>query len=266
MKVIDFHTHAFPEEIADKAIEQLENHYKLEISNTATLDSLVKKVEEANLYKAVLHTAAIVPAQVKTVNNWLLQIDNDNLIKFGTIHPRFIGYKSELARLKETGIKGIKLHPDFQQFDILSEEAYDIYEAIGSDFLVLFHVGDDVDDPDGDYSTPKKIAQVIKDFPDLRVIAAHLGGYQMWNEVKKYLFGKDIYIDTSSALDFLSSSEATEIIKGHGIDKVLFGSDFPIKSPLQEMRQLSKLDLSLMERVKILGKNALDLFEELGIE
>lgn len=266
MKIVDFHTHAFPEKIATEAIEQLEEHYQLQISNTGTLDNLVNKCEEAGLYKAVVHNAALVPEQVKAINNWLLTIENDNLVKFGTMHPDFSDYETELARIKAKGIKGIKLHPDFQKFNMISKKAYAIYEAIGNDFLVLFHIGDEVEEPAKNYSTPRKLAQIIADFPELRVVAAHLGGYQMWDEVKEYLLGEDIYIDTSSTFDYLSSAEIVNIIRAHGVEKVLFGSDFPVKTPATELGQLSKLDLNLVERMKILSQNGLKLLKELGIE
>jgi len=266
VKVVDFHTHIFPEGIASRAVEQLENHYQLQIKNNGTFDNFMNKFKEAELYKAVVHAAAVVPRQVPTVNDWLLKIKDENLVNFGTIHPEYEDIEGELTRLKEAGVGGLKLHPDFQKFDIISKEAYAIYEAIGADFLVLFHVGDQVEEPANNYSTPQKLAQVIADFPELRVIAAHLGGYQMWQEAKEYLIGEDIYIDTSSALDFLPEEVVVEIINTHGVDKVLFGSDFPIKDPLTEMRQLTDLGLDLVDRLKILSKNGLKLLEELGVE
>jgi hypothetical protein len=266
MKIIDFHTHAFSEKIADSAIEQLENHYQFEISNSGTVDNLIEKVEEADLHKAVVHNAAVVPEQVKVVNDCLLAIENEKLVTFGTIHPDLDNCEDELERIKSSGVKGLKLHPDFQRFDIISKDAYDMYKAIGDDFLVLFHVGDEVKKRGENYSTPRKLAQVISDFPELKVIAAHLGGYQMWEEAKDYLLGKDIYIDTSSALDFLPSTEAVNIIKTHGADRVLFGSDFPIKDPAVEIRKLGALGLDLIDRVQILSKNGLKLLAELGVK
>ncbi|MGM0472309.1 MAG: amidohydrolase family protein [Bacillota bacterium] len=266
MKLIDFHTHAFPEEQAEKAIEKLETHYNLEIEQQGLLSELESELERADLYRAALHIAAVSPEQVPELNNWLLEINNPQLVRFGTIHPDFAKFKSELIRLKEAGIRGIKLHPELQRFDITSEKAYQLYEAISEDFLVLFHIGDDRDRYIIDYSNPNKLAQIISDFPNLKVIAAHLGGHHMWQEAREHLIGRDLYLDTSSTLDYLTPQEVTAMIKEHGVDRVLFGSDYPLHTPLDALQRISQLDLTLPERVKILSRNGQRLLAEVGKE
>ncbi|MBM7624501.1 amidohydrolase family protein [Sporohalobacter salinus] len=266
IRIIDFHTHAFPDTMADKVVKKLEMYYQREIESQGRLEDLVQEIKESKLYKAVIHVAAVEPERVSELNDWLLEIDSKRLIKFGTIHPGLSDYEAELERLKKNGIKGIKLHPELQQFDILTQQAYDMYEAIGDEFLILFHIGDNRNGYQEDYSSPAKLAQIINDFTDLKVVASHLGGYQMWEQAREHLVGKNLYLDTSSSLDFLSIEEATEIIKAHGVEKVLFGSDFPLKKPIDEIKQLAKLDLSLIERARVLSQNSLDLLAELGIE
>ncbi|SJZ33034.1 amidohydrolase family protein [Selenihalanaerobacter shriftii] len=263
MQIIDFHAHAFPKKVAAKAIEQLETHYNLNINNTGTLDNLLVRAEQANVYRMILHASATNANQVESVNNWVANVSSSKIIKFGTIHPEYPEIRRELDRLKELKIRGIKLHPDFQKFDLTDKKMYDLYEIIGDEFLVLFHVGDDVYPTEDNYSTPKKMAQVIKDFPELEVIAGHLGGYRMWDEAEKHIIGKDIYLDTSSVFQYISLERGSELIEAHGVEKILFGSDYPMKAPREEINNILNLDLSLEDKWRILTKNGLKLLSEL---
>lgn len=265
MKIIDFHTHAFPEKVAPKAINRLEAHYNVNINNTGTLEHLLTSAEQADVYKSVLHASATSARQVETVNNWVADVSSPQIIRFGTIHPEYEEIVKELNRLKSLGIRGLKLHPDFQHFDLVDDKMYRLYELIGDEFLVLFHVGDDVYPTEDNYSTPKKMVQVIEDFPNLQVVAGHLGGYRMWDEAKKYIIGKNIYLDTSSVFRYISLEKASELIKLHGADKILFGSDYPMGSQSREIESIMNLDLDSVEKQQILIENGLELLKELDL-
>ncbi|MCK8825113.1 amidohydrolase family protein [Fuchsiella alkaliacetigena] len=266
MNIVDVHTHIFPVDRAQKAVNHLEDYYGFQVKCQGILAELEREIDKANLDKAILNVVALIPESVQCINNWLMSLDSSNLIKFGALHPEYKNLEEEVARLKKAGIKGIKLHADFQNFDLLSEDAYAMYEALGEDFVILFHIGDNSENLHNQSTTPSKLAQVIEDFTDLKVIAAHLGGFQMWAEAKKSLIGKDIYIDTSNTYHYLSNKEMESLIKEHGIDKVLFGSDYPLTNPATAIQELQQLELTSQELEKILGQNALDLLAELDVD
>ena len=255
--IIDFHAHAFPEAIAEKAVENLEEHYRIKIENQGCLANLVNNLKEAQVDKAVLLSAATNELQVRKTNDWLVQSKSDQIIPFGTLHPRYANFLQELSFLKSEGIKGIKFHSDFQRFNIDDKRMWPIYEAIAEDFIVLFHVGDER----LNYSSPRKLAKILDAFPKMKVVAAHLGGYMRWDEVETCLLGRELYFDTSSSFWRLSQNRILELIVAHGIDKVLFGTDYPIKTCREEIDNVLNLPLSLEEKKKILGLNAAKLLE-----
>lgn len=166
-----------------------------------------------------------MPHQVPSINNFIHAscADNPNLVGFGSLHPDYEGYAQELDRMVEIGLRGVKLHPDFQKFAIDDPKVYPIYDSIRAHGLpILMHMGDDR----YDYSHPKRLARMLEDFPGLVVIAAHFGGYQSWDEVPRYLAGRpDLYFDTSSSLAFISRDQARSLIELIGEDRFFFGTD-----------------------------------------
>jgi len=255
--IIDFHAHAFPEAIAEKAVENLEEHYRIKIANKGCLENLIDNLNEARVDKAVLLSAATNELQVRKTNDWLVQSKSDRVIPFGTLHPKYSDFLQELSFLKSKGIKGIKFHSDFQRFNIDDKRMWPIYEAIEEDFIVLFHVGDEK----LNFSSPKKLATILNSFPKMKIVAAHLGGYMRWDEVKTYLLGRNLYFDTSSCFWRLPPDKIHELIVAHGVDKVLFGTDYPIKTCREEISNVLNLPLTLEDKKKILGLNAAKLLQ-----
>jgi hypothetical protein len=185
-----------------------------------------------------------------------MQQQNSCFIGLGTMHPDLDNIDSEIDRIISMGLRGIKLHPDFQEFNIDDESMMPIYGAAAGKLPILIHMGDEVKTS----SRPKRLARVLDLFPDLTVIAAHLGGYQMWDESLEYLAGRNVYFDTSSSLFCLDKEKAVEIIRRHGVEKVLFGTDYPMWTHEDELERFDNLGLSEDERRLILYKNACDLF------
>lgn len=251
-RIIDFHTHVFPENIEEKAVNFLGEYYNITISCRGRFEELLESASQADVQKLVVHATATVQSQVKSVNNYIASVTNEQVIGFGTVHPDFPDILDELDRIEELGLKGIKLHPEFQQFDIDEPRMLRIYEMIGDRFPILMHMGDE----NVDSSSPKRLSNVLKQFPQLRVVGAHLGGYARWDEVKEYLIGKNLFLDTSSCLWRLPADEAVDIIRAHGADKVLFGTDYPITSHQEELNRFFQLDLTEDEQELILWKNA----------
>ena len=250
--VIDFHTHAFPTKIAQPAVDQLSSHYKLSVARPGTLQDLLDCAREAGVIKICLHAAATSAEQVEPTNNWIAQQCSDFIIGFGSLHVEYKDFPTELVRMKSMGLTGIKFHADFQGFAIDDRRMWPVYEAIGDRFLVMFHVGD----RESDLSNPARLGRVLDNFPGLRVIAAHLGGWSRWQEAKDHILGRDVYIDTSSTTWVLPPEEVAALIRAHDTERVLFGTDYPIVAHRQELNAFARVPLTREEREKILWKNA----------
>lgn len=238
---IDFHTHVFHPKIADKVLAQLENHYGIEPVGTGLVEDLLHCLEKAGIDRGVVHTAATSADQVIPANNWSLFINENypNLTAFGTLHPEYEKWEQELNRLESKGIKGLKFHPDFQGYDLNDPRLSPIFESIGSRFVLLFHIGDRLP-PEKNPSSPGKLAHIRKDFPELTIVAAHLGGYLHWGDSIKHLAGTDVFLDTSSSLPFIKDNDLKSILRIHPLERLLFGSDYPLFDPIAEIRLLEK--------------------------
>ena len=274
--LIDCHTHAFDDKIADKARAHLIDYYGVSTNYGARFCDLIDSAYEASLSALVLLAAATKPEQVHSINEWILKtlpsLENKLkktihpfplIIPFGVYHPNDSNWQSEISKLRNAKIKGLKLHPEFQGIDLADPKLNDFFAEVENDFVVMMHVGDKTVS-DQNFSTPKKVAAIHASFPKLKIIAAHMGGFRFWEEVYEVLAGKDLYIDTSSAISYMDKSMIRKIISRHGTDKVLFGSDYPLRSPKEEYEILDRLHwLSTFEKEKIAGINCAAL---LGID
>jgi predicted TIM-barrel fold metal-dependent hydrolase len=253
-KIIDFHTHAFPEKVADKAVSFLGDHYKMAIENDGRLKNLWESAQAANVDTIVVHASATTPKQVESINTWIgSKANGSSIIGFGSIHPDYDGdISEELNRIKTLGLKGLKLHPDFQKFNIDDPKMDRIYRELDGTLPVLFHLGDET----LDYSSPRRLAKVLDRFPNIVAIGAHMGGYMRWDEAEEYLFGHNLYIDTSSCLHRMTNERFMTLIKKQGVKKVVFGTDYPIISHQAEIEKIMALPLTDTERNYILWENA----------
>ncbi|QJB57622.1 amidohydrolase family protein [Pseudodesulfovibrio sp. zrk46] len=246
---IDVHTHVFHPKIADKVLAQLEGHYSITPVGTGLVDDLLDRLKAANVDKAVVLSAATDPSQVIPANNWAIQMkkEHDALIPFGTIHPDFDRVEFELDRLERNNIKGLKFHPDFQGYRMDDPKLFDVMEMIEDRFICLFHVGD-ILPPAENPSCPQKLAALRKMFPKPAIIAAHMGGYRHWDHVIEHLANTDVFVDTSSAMDFVSDEKLNTLFQAFGTERILFGSDYPLFDAGTEIDQLkARLSLSSVE-------------------
>lgn len=239
--LIDCHTHAFHPKIVHKASDQLINHYGVRPLYTGTIEDLLEKIAFANLDGAVILCAATTASQVIPANNFALEVKRScpNLCPFGSIHPDFADFEAELNRLYTEGIRGIKIHADFQGFRLDDKRLWPIFEAIGNRFYVMFHIGDTLP-PDKNPSCPKKLAAILDDFPNLPVIAGHLGGWLYWRESLQYIVGRQVYLDTSSSVRYIEDDLLKKIIDKHPQELFLFGSDYPVFDPAEEIALIQK--------------------------
>ncbi len=264
---IDCHTHAFADKIADKAVSFMSEYYQISVPHQGRINELIKLSEEAHLDAAILLVAATNAEQVNPANNWMLnlkqtQTDSQTvrLIKFGAYHVDDQNWLTEINRLREYKIPGIKIHPEFQQIDLADDRLLPFFEEVQKDFILMIHVGDPEPSPNN-YSTPAKIRRIMTLFPHLRIIAAHMGGYKYWEESLDILAGHNLYLDTSSALAFMPDSLIKKIVNKHGTDKLLVGSDYPVITPAKGIELVQqKMDwLTSNDIDNILGNNCAQL-------
>ena len=257
-RIVDFHAHAFHDKIAIKAAKQLNEYYDIPLAENGLFYHLKQSMLKNKIDKLVIHATATKPSQVKLINDYVKSLTGPDIVGFGTMHYACPNYEEEFKRIEEMGLLGIKFHPVFQGFKIDDEKMFPIYEQIEGRFPVLMHMGD----KNTDAATPERLINMLKSFPKMTVIAAHMGGYSEWDEAEKYIIGNDkydIYIDTSSSIRFLEPEYTAQLIRRHGAGKVLFGTDYPLSLHAYELEVFDKVALTEEESEQILWKNAYKL-------
>lgn len=260
--IIDAHAHIFPDKIAEKATAGIGGFYAgCEPAHNGMLSTLLEEGTAAGVSRFLVQSVATVPEQVQSINNFIsasVAAYPDRLIGFGAIHPDYVDIKGEVDRVIALGLKGLKIHGDMQQFNIDDERAFPIYEAAQGRLPILFHVGD----PRFDRTSPDRLYNVHKRFPRLTIIAAHLCGWTQWERGVELFAGSGVYSDCSSSLYALEPNRAAEYIRRIGVDRVMWGTDYPLRDAKAELELFAKLPLTDEERQLILGKNALRLLGE----
>ncbi|MBR6728601.1 MAG: amidohydrolase [Clostridia bacterium] len=253
-KIVDFHAHAFHDKIAAKAARNLNEYYGIPLAGDGTFQVLLDDKEKHGIDTLVVHATATKAEQVQVINDYVAGLIAPGIIGFGTIHPDYTDFSGELQRVKDLGLRGIKLHPIFQGFAVNAPVMLPIYREIARLGLpLLVHMGD----KNCDGATPWRLAEVLEKVPELIVIAPHLGGVYEWAEAQKHLYGrKNVYLDTSSAMRFMEPEEVLNIIHTHGADRVLFGTDYPLSLYEYELKKFDGLGLTEEEAEAILWKNA----------
>ncbi|MCX7747351.1 MAG: amidohydrolase family protein [Clostridia bacterium] len=258
--VIDFHVHCFPDELAMKAVPKLAACARIPARLDGTLGSIKKSMRTEGISHSVILSIATKPSQTRTVNDWAVEVQDGEIICFGSIHPEYIGWKDELKRIKALGLKGIKLHPDYQDFFVDEQRLFPIYEcAFDLGLMILFHAGVDIGLPEPYHCTPQRMRKVVRAFPGGKIIAAHMGGFKCWDEVEKYLVGEDIYFDTSYSLEWLGEEQFKRMVRNHGHKKIVFATDSPWTDQGEEIRRIKMMGFEPAVEEDILGNNAADL-------
>ena len=260
--IIDFHAHAFPQKIAPKAMEKLSFlSGGLKPYTDGTLKGLKNRMKEDNVDLSVVLSIATNEAQQQSVNNFAKEIDEtEGFIGFGSVFPTGKSAIEELERIKEMGLKGVKLHPDYQGFFVDDEKMKPIYKKISElGLITVFHAGVDFGFAPPYCATPERLEKALSWF-ESPVIAAHFGGLSCYEGVLQRLCGKEnLYIDTSFSYAMLPRYYALKIIEKQGANKVLFGTDTPWHTAEMELRLIENLGLSDKELEQIKYKNACQL-------
>ena len=258
---IDVHTHIWPERIADTVLDSMVRDMGLDAVGVNTVEGVKAHMRESGVDKSVVLGVVERPDQVKRANDWLISIQDDILVPFGAIHPELEDKADEVRRLRENGIKGIKLHPVMNSFYADDPRMFPVYEELGDDMTLEIHSGrfpnDSPDDPL--YAAPERIMNIVRQFPRLKVIALHLGGMYMLDEAERVLLGQEnVLVDTTwpPSLREVAAETLTAIFNKHGSHKVCFGTDFPLASQVTDSDYILGLPFSDAEKEGILGENA----------
>ncbi|MBQ8551520.1 MAG: amidohydrolase family protein [Clostridia bacterium] len=260
-KIFDIHTHTYPEAIAEKAVASLNVFYEFTSEGKGTYAELAENCKENGVAGMLLFSVATNPKQVQKVNDSIAALvqksrdDGFETVGFMGIHQDYPDFAGEVERAAALGLRGVKLHPDIQGIDIDDNKLMALYEIIEGRMPLYMHMGDPR--PKYRFSEPKKLARVLDRFPKLEVVAAHLGGYCAWDEAAVCLAGRpNVWYDTSSALWVLTPEKAGELIHKFGTDRVMFGTDYPVKNTAGEIDRFMKIDLTEKEREDIFYNNA----------
>ncbi len=256
--VIDFHTHIFPDHIAEKTIEKLSGVSGLAPYTDGTLDGLKRSMTASGVDCSVVLPVATKPSQAASINAYAARITGrDGIISFGSIHPLSESWKSELDEVAALGLKGIKLHPEYQRFFIDDERVYPvIVYAKSLGLTVVFHSGVDIGLPEEVHCTPERARRMIGAVGGGKLVFAHGGGYLCWDDALRCLAGQNVYLDISFTVGRLSDDKFLQLVRAHSADKILFGSDIPWGSQRIDLEAIDRIGLTEEERSRILYKNA----------
>lgn len=259
MEIINAHAHIYPKKIAKKATDAIGDFYDIKMQvEEGSPELLLEKELKYGVKYFIVHSCATKKEQVRSINEFILSEiqKHKEFLGFMTLHPS-MGYGeivNEINFCMNNGFKGIKLHPDFQRFNIDDESAENIYKAVletKCNFPILLHIGDNR----YTYSKPFRLVNMAKKYPNVIFIGAHFGGYRCWDDAELYKGIKNVYFDTSSSLSFISSERAEALIRMLGVEKFFFGDDFPMWNIKEELDRFLKINLTEEERQMILSSN-----------
>ena len=261
---VDVHTHVWPDRIAELVLESMVRDMGFPAVGANTVDGIKAHMRSSGVDKSIVLGVVERADQVTRANDWLISIEDDMLVPFGALHPGLEDKVGEVRRLRQSGIKGIKLHPVMNSFYPDDPKMFPVYEEMGESMVLAIHSGGFPNTGPGQpiYAAPRRIMNLVRQFPRLKVIALHLGGFYMLEEAERELIGRDnVLIDTTwpPSLKEVAAETLTTIINKHGTHKVCFGTDFPLASQKTDSEYVLGLSLSDSQKEGILGENAREL-------
>ena len=274
---IDFHTHIFPEKISAAVIDKLSRTSRTPAFTDGTLDGLKKSMLAAQIDLSIILPVATNKNQVEKINSSAAELNEKfsgkGVFSFGSIHPDCDNYREELSRVKNHGLKGIKIHPVYQDTNLDDVKFLRILDrAAELNLIVVTHAGLDIGFPGVVRCSPQMIKRVVETVGDFKFVATHMGGWKNWDDVLKILGGTKIFIDTAFSTDkiiprsdfvwnaddlkLLDAAQFMTFAKIFGADRILFGTDSPWTSARTVIEFIKNLPLADVDKDKILGLNA----------
>ena len=261
IRVIDAHCHIYPANIAAKAIAGTAVFYNAELNEQdGSVETVIREDNKGGIDFSLVCSVATTPHQVGSINRFIASVTvehPDRIGGMGTLHPLSENQREDVENAIALGLHGIKLHPDIQGFALDDERCMEIFSLCEGRLPVLLHTGD----KRYDYSNPNRLRRVLETFPNLKVVGAHFGSYTVWEQAEELRGYDNLFVDCSSSLMFLSQERGRELFDLFGEDRILFGSDYPMWHPSQEIGKFLEVELPLPMREKILHKNAEYVFD-----
>lgn len=255
--IVDFHTHMFPDKIAEGTIKFLAGVCKTVPCTDGTYEGLAEETRSSGTDISVALPIVTNPKQFDSINRFAAQYQEAPVISFGSIHPDSEDYKGQLEHIKKLGLKGIKLHPDYQEVyfnDIRYKRIVSYASELG--LIISVHAGSDPKCPEDIHCTPQMAAEVLRETEPEALVLAHMGGNLQWTEVEEHLVGKRVYFDTGVVLDQMPQEQFLRMVREHGADRILFATDSPWAGQKEFREIIEKLPLEEEEKSMILGGNA----------
>lgn len=260
--VIDSHCHIYPEKIAAKAVAGTDKFYDTTAACLGTPVDLLEVNEKAGVDHSIVQSVATTPKQVQSINGFIadtVKKASGKLTGLGTLHPNSDHLREDVEHLIALGLKGVKLHPDIQNFKVDDYRCLKIYELCEEFSLpILMHTGD----KRYDNSNPNRLIPILEIYDHLTIVGAHFGGWSIWEEASHVLCDiPNLYVDCSSSMPWISDEKTVEIIRRYGAGRVLFGTDYPMWSPVKELDRFMTLPLTDEEKRMILSENVHKVYE-----
>ncbi|MCL2530148.1 MAG: amidohydrolase family protein [Coriobacteriia bacterium] len=251
---VDIHNHVYPKTISHRAVEGVGRYYDVIMAGNGTVDELLSLQSQAGIDYSVVHSVALRPEQVTTINDFIAEQcrEHPTFIGFAAMHQDFEDKAGEIERALSLGLCGFKMHPDSQCVNIDDERLMEFYALLEGRLPVMLHCGD----YRHDYSHPIRTKRVLQEFPNLTVNCAHFGGWSLYDLAVEYLEDEHCFMDISSASVYLGPRRTTELIRHYGAERILFGSDYPMWNPVLEIERFLLNNLTSAEQEQVLWRSA----------
>jgi len=262
MQIIDFHTHAFPDKLAERAVPLIAKEAGVPAVLDGKVSSLLCSMEHAGIERAIICSIATRPAQFQKILDWSRKVRSDRLILFPSVHPADPDVLAHIRMIHAEGFLGIKLHPYYQEFYLNEPRMDPIYACMRACGLMVFcHTGFDLAFPRERRADPELICKVITKFPGLKFIASHMGAWENWNEVERWLIGKPVMLETSLSIPYCGAELVRRLLMAHPADCILFGTDSPWAGQAEEIERIKALALPADRQQKLFHDNACRLLD-----
>jgi predicted TIM-barrel fold metal-dependent hydrolase len=259
--IIDFHTHAFPDALAPRAMKALLDEAPgIQAYLDGTVGDLLRSMDRTGIETSVVCCIATKPEQFEPILRWCQAIRCERLVPFPSVHPADPDAIARIRQVRMAGFPGLKLHPFYQSFYALEDRMLSFYDEVSRQGLLLvMHTGFDIAFPYERRADPPTLLEVTRAFPDLQLVATHLGAWRQWDEVRRYLLGQPIHIEISLAMEDLGATVSREMLLNHPQEYLLFGTDSPWSDQEATLSRLRDLELPAERLVRMLSTNAVGL-------
>lgn len=255
-EIIDFHTHAFPDALAERAIPALEREAvaagsDIKAFHGGKVSDLLHSMDSAGIDRSVICSIATRPEQFDSILRWSAEIASARIIPFPSIHPDDRDYRERIKRIAGEGFRGVKFHPYYQDFYLAEDRVLPIYEVLyEAGLMIVMHTGFDIAFERIRRCDPAQVIEVYERFPGIKLITTHLGAWEDWDQVREHIIGQPIYMELSFAVEFLGEG-MRQMMEAHPSEFLFFGSDSPWTGQAETLAAVRGLGLSddLLEAV-----------------